>query len=287
MRITSRSLVGLAYIFCALFNTAHANTMTDRPMVARSLLMNLIRADGGSDARVITAQLALPNQQSSRDFLLSLQASWQNNQGRQSINVPLPVKNWGSGGGNSPWQFKDAQMQLYFKNLFSTAITGLRNQGYAFQLSKNDLFHGHIFSFEHDGFTDFGIVFHAKEYPNDADIVEQSGGKGADSSFSTADTNYKLRNLIWIASASKIWAIHANRPALTPLITVEWFDSNSSDPILQNLYRLQLKALTVQDGYFSDLGRALGSINFFSRETILQLTNQPSSNTTIQDTLYF
>ncbi|MGQ5522381.1 hypothetical protein ACUHMQ_03870 [Chitinimonas sp. PSY-7] len=277
----------LALAFSLISNSAYASTNTDRTDIARALLMKLIREEGGVDARVLAAPLAFPRQMTSREFLRSLQASWVDKQNLQPINVPTAVRNWGSGGGNSPWQFSDAQMQRYFQNLFGTTIAGLRNQGYIFQLSKNDLFHGHIFSFEHDGITDYGIVFHAKEYPNDADIVEQNGGKGADSHFSTAESAYKLRNLIWIASVSKIWAIHASRPTLTPLITAEWLDPQSDDPFMQNLYRLQLKALTLQDIYFSSLGRSLGSINYFTRETILQLTNQPVGSAVAKDLLYF
>ncbi|WP_137939600.1 hypothetical protein [Chitinivorax sp. B] len=279
-----RHLASLALIASTLFTAAHAEA--DRPTLARNLLMQLVRHGSSVDAQIITPTLVLPHRMSTRDFLSRLRHTLQDGQGRLTVEVPAPIKNWGSGGG-SPWQFQDPQMQLYFKNLFVSIVAGLRNQGYSIQLGKNDLFHGHLFSFEHDSMTDYGILFHAKEYPSDRDIVEQNGGKGADSTFSTLDPAYPQRNLLWIASSSRIWALQATHPSLTPLITADWLDPHSDDPFMQQLHRLQLKALTVQDAYFSDLGTALGSVNFFTRETVKQLIGNQSGHGAIQEWLYF
>ncbi|MDK2124744.1 hypothetical protein [Parachitinimonas caeni] len=245
---------------------------SERNALAANLLDQMIKQEGGAYAQRLGSVLPLPMGMDRAGFLQTLKNGWQDQTGRLTVSVPLKVKNWGSGGGHEPWQFKDESVQRYFKQVFNTIRTGMAQKGYQISFSKNDLFHGHIFSFEHDGLKDFGIVFHAKEYPNDAQFVEQNGGKGADSNFSVNDGNYKLRNFVWIASASKVWLVQADRPAMQPLITADWLDPNSDDPVLKMLYTLQLKALTVQDQYFNELGQSLGSVNYFSVDAIKQIT---------------
>ncbi|MFC4158984.1 hypothetical protein [Chitinimonas lacunae] len=258
----------------------------ERTELARSIVDRLVREDGGPYAESVATTLPLPRGMSSGAFVQALQAVWVEGKERVAVSVPEPVRKWGS-GGQMAWQFKNAALQGYFPQLFETIRSGMARRGHQVSLGKNDLFHGHIFAFERDGVRDFGILFHAKEYPNDPDFVEQNGGKGTDSDFSTRDRSYKLRNFLWLASASKVWLVRADKPALKPLITSEWLDPNSDDPLLRTLYQLQLRAVTLQDQYFAELGQPLGSINYFKSATIVQLTGQQPSRHPPSDLLYF
>lgn len=255
--------------------------------LAQAVLDQAVRQDGGAYAESVAATLPLPRGMTTSSFLAALKTGWIDGRDRVAVGVPDKVRNWGSGGGNAPWQFKNKAVQDYFPQLFETLRSGMARKGHAFSFDKNDLFHGHIFAFQRGGVQDFGILFHAKEYPNDADIVEQNGGKGADSSFSSRDRSYKFRNFLWIASASKAWVLKADKPALKPLLTPEWLTPDSDDPTLQMLYRLQIKALTVQDQYFIELGQSLGSVNYFKSATISQLTGEQPGRNPPKDLLYF
>eukprot|EP00755_Sulcionema_specki_P002284 Sspe_Gene.118377::Locus_111675_Transcript_1_1_Confidence_1.000_Length_1024::g.118377::m.118377 len=210
---------------------------------------------------------------------------------RQTVNVPAEVVKWGSDGTSPcPWKFKQRPFNTYFGHVFKLAEEGMRLRGYNLSLDKNDLFHGHVFSFtNHAGKADLGILFHAKEYPRD---LATPWSPGADANFTTADESYKLRNMVWVASSSRLWAIKSTVAKLAPLVLPDWASPNPTEEWMKEYVELFLKANTLQDNYFNALGTRLGSVNYFTRRTVKELTRNstkplPTGGTGYSHGLYF
>ncbi|MBF0443619.1 MAG: hypothetical protein HQK54_17060 [Oligoflexales bacterium] len=230
-------------------------SQSDRQETVRELLYALSRNDPPSSVRPMAA-CRLDGV--SADELLN---RFTKNDHKKIVGIERDILSKSSGGvSQDAWVFTEKSLNLFFKNMFRKIEAASLEAGIV--LSEEDLFHGHVFSFENGKTADIGIVFHAKEYPRDLAI---NTGHGENSPFTTSDRSYELRNVIWLMSSGKLWMVDSGKMSgpMKSLMLAEGTDPESDDPFMKEYASLQIKANTLQDVYFSDAGKSLGAVNFF------------------------
>jgi hypothetical protein len=106
-------------------------------------------------------------------------------------DIPQRVLNWGSGGrGGMPWRFIDPACN----DFFVTLMRAISEYNPDIKLTPHDLFHAHMLKYNTS--TDLALVFHAKEYPADLEIVKNTYQDIKDIFYST-DLSYERRNFIY------------------------------------------------------------------------------------------
>ena len=84
-----------------------------------------------------------------------------------------------------------------------------------------DLFHGHVFCIQQrwcpDGHDqpELGALFHAKEYPSDLATRGGDDTAGGGAGFSTHDSAYRSRNLVWLSHTNTVYV-------WSPPLGTEW-----------------------------------------------------------------
>eukprot|EP01064_Diplonema_japonicum_P019141 TRINITY_DN2783_c0_g2_i2.p1 TRINITY_DN2783_c0_g2~~TRINITY_DN2783_c0_g2_i2.p1 ORF type:complete len:287 (+),score=82.26 TRINITY_DN2783_c0_g2_i2:52-912(+) len=205
---------------------------------------------------------------SQEDFMEDLAHGFGGDEGRVNVtgDVPPALVSWGTdGNANFTWRFPDRALNNYFRKAFWNIKFCMWEHGHNVEFTKYDLFHAHAFSFEHDGIKDFGMVFHAKEYPSDL----FTGVTGAP--FNTSHPSYPVRNILWVASLSQSFLIDSDNVATHPLMKPDWLQLGQAD-WMDDYYNEVLKARTVDTLPFIAMGSRLGGLNYFTRPTIANLT---------------
>lgn len=186
------------------------------------------------------------------------------------------LHNWASGG--SPFRrFKDDELTDFFEGLFTTlAAVSLSLtpgdspwwQGEPVQLSRADLFHGHLIWDTSAPFADLLFLFHAKEYPSDIERTKAGFAKllepGRYKDFDTSSPEFKYR--------CSIYSLRLNRLYILKL-------SDNGSP-----YRSFVAEpdLTVDENPLridqDDLGECVADINHFPNDGVpLFFCTRPSS----------
>jgi len=197
----------------------------------------------------------------------------------KKVVIPSNLLNYGSGASKDVWIFHEQSYNQVFKRLFLELATNEDVWGFPIGLNKNDLFHGHVFSFGEDNSLDLGVLFHSKEYPNDPEMVYQNGGKGSQSLFSTKDEEFIHRNYIWLASTGIIYNLDGRHPNIDPYYFVPFGWNNLEiDSDLKDYFELFRQAKTFRLEHLSPMVKALGDINFFivDQQEFLFFTYQPN-----------
>jgi hypothetical protein len=138
--------------------------------------------------------------------------------------------------------------ETFFKVLFDEARWATSTKTVQTQLSRSDLFHGHIvYNNDHGVF----IVFHAKEYPADIEVAKSGFARQVDPlcvSFNKDDECFKLRNAVY-SMATEEWEVVTQKKGtgFGDALTVE-----DGVPVLWK---------TQQEGWFGIM-----DINYFPRE---------------------
>jgi hypothetical protein len=178
---------------------------------------------------------------------------------KNSVYVPSELKLYASGLSSKSWIFSAGDINLKFQRLFQIIATSSL-WGFNVQLNRNDLFHGHIFTFNYENATDIAILFHSKEYPNDSDLVAQNNGLGEFNNYNSSSSGYIHRNFLWL-----------NKPRLLINFngfhieehTKELFLPFGAESLPQDLMLLFLKSKTVQTERIPGFQKKLGDVNFF------------------------
>lgn len=173
-------------------------------------------------------------------------------QGKRKLDLSKEVLNAASESAEGRvWAFDENGLDSFFKDLF---LTIHRQSPHKVDLSPKDLFHGHIFVFE----DNLGILFHAKEYPNDL-FPEHNAD------FSTQHQNYHYRNILWLLKPNRIWALDTaeTSPISRRLIYPGWVELPATEDWQEDVIAQYRQANTVQESYFQELGKGLGSVNYF------------------------
>eukprot|EP01059_Diplonema_ambulator_P033455 TRINITY_DN69_c0_g2_i1.p1 TRINITY_DN69_c0_g2~~TRINITY_DN69_c0_g2_i1.p1 ORF type:complete len:290 (+),score=134.65 TRINITY_DN69_c0_g2_i1:51-920(+) len=276
-----------AGMFLAAFATACVaqDTVTGKE-VARELLETLITKQGG-DWALPCAELRVPflwreaghghglldwwKRRKEDGFLEALEETWAagDNRVNKSTEIPAEVLRWGTDGSAPfPWEFPEKRLNSYFKSIFWDIKACMWWYGYSLDISKFDLFYGDAFSFVRDNKTDFGIVFHAKEFPEDLSYGHPGSG------FNTSDPSYAVRNIVWLASQSRPYIIKGvDTPGMERLFFPDWLKLGEEDWMDEYYYQVK-KANTLDIEHFAANGAYLGGINYFTRSTVANLTGQ-------------
>lgn len=108
------------------------------------------------------------------------------------------TRNWGSGGSHL-WA-PDEEVQGFLRGIFQHVA----DAGLGIGIGTQDLYHGHMFGIPpgEGGDGELGILFHAKEHPQDI-----PDGKGVGSGYTTASPEYANRNLLYLASTNRVYVI--------------------------------------------------------------------------------
>ncbi len=173
---------------------------------------------------------------------------------------------WAS-GGTHVYQ-ANGPITAFFRGLFDD--TQAVNP--AIEISKHDLFHGHVFFCPPDGPTgpaggDLGILFHAKEYPTDGD----DAGKAGDPGFAMGSAEYQDRNILYLLSRGRMWGLRANTAqggsALNQPMLLQWvtyqqmaalgFAGGMHNPVTVN---------AIDNGHFYEAGVRLPDVNVLLRD---------------------
>eukprot|EP01059_Diplonema_ambulator_P033454 TRINITY_DN69_c0_g1_i2.p1 TRINITY_DN69_c0_g1~~TRINITY_DN69_c0_g1_i2.p1 ORF type:complete len:304 (+),score=125.86 TRINITY_DN69_c0_g1_i2:46-912(+) len=213
-------------------------------------------------------------------FMDALEETWAGEENRVNMSdkVPAEVLSWGTAGNAPfPWEFPEKRLNSYFKMTFYNIKACMSSYGYSLQLSKFDLFHGHAFSFVRNNETDFGIVYHAKEYPED--LTWDRPGSG----FNTSDPSYPVRNIVWLASQSRPYIIKGvDTPGIERLFFPDWLKLGEEDWMDEYYYQVK-QANTLETEHFIANGARLGGLNYFNRKSVANLTGEHHPH----DILYF
>lgn len=158
------------------------------------------------------------------------------------------------------WQFTNNELNNKVIQLFQTIATNQKQLGFNVDLTKYDLFHGHLFALHNADNTvsDIGILFHAKEYPRDLKLGNPDAEKN--SPFTTSSPGYGYRNFIWLASTKTIYNLDSYSHEIFPAFFLP-DGIDSGDPSMQEVIKQYLKARTfIIDNLTVEI---LGDVNCF------------------------
>ena len=196
----------------------------------------------------------------------------------QKIELDDKILANASGIEDYTWTFTSVDLNNRFYLLFRY-ISESRKWGFTIELTPNDLFHGHIFLVNQADGPDIAILFHSKEYPNDAEFILQNNGKGENSSFSTSSPGFLHRNFLWINRAKVLLNFDGEciKTEHKELFLPDNFENLSPD-----LVSLYLKSKTLQTHKMPGYLQPLGDVNVFfddtTREMQLFFTYTPKTN---------
>lgn len=179
-----------------------------------------------------------------------------------SVFVPTELLKHASGVTKSGvWQFTDKDLNRHFSDLFTTIACSYKKLGYKVNLTKYDLFHGHIFAVKTGAsVSDVGILFHAKEYPRDLKLGYPEAE--TNSPFTTNAWAYPYRDFIWLASTGIIYDLNSYSEQIYPKYFLpDGVDLN--DPVMQDVAQQFLKARTFMLEDLQPKVEMLGDINAF------------------------
>lgn len=225
--------------------------------------------------------LLAPNADSLRDALINLsdKVSDETLSGESSLAKDkgyYKLHNWASGG--APFRrFKEDELTDFFEELFTTLVavslsltTGNSPwwQGAPVQLSRADLFHGHLIWDTSVPFADLLFLFHAKEYPSDIESTKAGFARHLESGvykdFKTSSADFKYR--------CSIYSLRLNR-----LYILKLSDNGSpyrgfvANPDLSKTYN----PLRIDQ---DDLGECVADVNHFPNDGVrLFFCTRPSS----------
>lgn len=178
------------------------------------------------------------------------------------VYVPDNLLKHASGVTNAGvWHFNSEGLNKHFSDLFTTIARSSKQLGYKVNLTKYDLFHGHMFAIKAGAIvSDVGILFHAEEYPRDLKLGYPEAE--AHSPFSTSAWAYPYRDFIWLASTGIIYDLNSYSEEIYP----KYFlpdGLDPSDPMMQEVMQQYLKARTFMLEDLQPKVEVLGDINAF------------------------
>ena len=166
-------------------------------------------------------------------------------------NLPQRVADYGSGGSHvheAPPEVA-AWMEGLFDRIAALPL-GIR-------VSPQDLYHGHLFACAPGGAAprggELGILFHAKEHPEDI-----PDGKGQGSGFRTTSPSYGDRNLLYLASTDSLYVIDPVRENRVLLSNLDFAPFAPPE-----LHPDRVKAVDASPFY--ELGARLPDVNLLPR----------------------
>lgn len=173
-------------------------TKTARSARVAEILRGLWRCGTPAGVRAVGGPVAVAIPESLQQAVGSSPAEAEKLLTWAPASLPVATVNWGSGGNQV------AMVQNETAAFLTLLFDHIESAGLSIEVSRQDLFHGHVFALppKHAGSGELGILFHAKEYPED--LYEP---KGVDSGFTCDSPGYADRNLLYLASTNRIYVI--------------------------------------------------------------------------------
>lgn len=162
--------------------------------------------------------------------------------------LPARILDWGSNGlSGAPWSFADSSCNKVYEKIFHEIATKIPK----LLLSPHDLFHAHLIASK----SDLVMVFHAKEYPSDLEIVKNYY-QNDEEDFCSYSPEFEDRNFLFIQNGEQAsLALVKNQGACEEL-----FDEISPNTLSEEKVKAKM-----EDGEF------LGDINYFVTDTLKRL----------------
>ena len=173
-------------------------------------------------------------------------------------DIPARVLDWGSNGlGGKPWAFADDVCNQFFINLHARIATYMPNVA----LSPHDLFHGHLISYQRNGENHIAVLFHAKEYPRDREVIKNHY-QVEQESFLSSDNDFLQRNYLYLS--------HLDKNTRNEILLVK------SNGICAQYFSKQFGGTLSEENITKSLpcGKRLGDVNMFEAEKLSRIYYQ-------------
>lgn len=148
-------------------------------------------------------------------------------------------------------RFSAHKLNTYFAAVFESLPILMSSRGVQLDLSRYDLFHGHLFVTPNNN---LGMLMHAKEYPYwSEDFPVNLGFCQTGSPVEFTDHSMDSRNILWLALPSRTTSGYVGALCI--------LDAQEDGWIRKNLVMRELDVLRTIDE--SDFGHVIGDVNYF------------------------